>query len=181
MDNAENKIDVKSRPYKPEDFDIVGNYIYDKFHCTRYTIEQVIVRKGEIFFKVDGKEYNSQELYDNFDECYSVYTFGDEKYYLPAGAREQDDLNEQIKVKADSIKKVCPFCKSTDIHHSEEPSALDFSSITSKPSGLYIWCKSCNFALNHPQLPDTDEKIEIFSRFVDQWNSIEIKDGYVCK
>ena len=71
----------------------------------------------------------------------------------------------------------CPLCKSKDIHHSEESvSSLSFNSTT--PIGIYIWCKTCYFSINRPNLDMLSdvEKLQIFSDFVDKWNSIQIKE-----
>lgn len=37
MTKTKNDMTEKTRLYTPEDFDVVPDYLYDKFHCIRYT------------------------------------------------------------------------------------------------------------------------------------------------
>ena len=164
-----------SVPYTSEDFDDVNTTIYNKFHNIRYEISKVEIRDGELFFTVEGKEYGAQELYDNFDERYRSFDFGGEYYYLPAGMRETSIFRKQIEDKERELKKICPFCGSKNISNSEEPKNIEFSLHDPNPSGIFIKCQDCNFTLHEGKRCENDqEKLEIFSNFVERWNSLKI-------
>ena len=165
----------KSIPYTADDFDKVADQVYNKWHNIRYDVEKVEIRDGQIFFTIDGKEYNSQEFYNNFDERYRSFDLGGEYYYLPAGMREQSIYTTQIEQKEREINKVCPICGGKNISSSEEPRdiTLDFSSDT--PGGIFIKCNDCGFSLhNGSRIHDGREKFEVFSDFVNRWNTIKI-------
>ena len=165
-----------SVPYTAENFDDVNTTFFNKFHNIKYTASKVEIRDGEIFFTIEGKEYNAEELYKNFDERYRSFDLGGEYYYLPAGMREESIFTKQIEEKERELKKVCPICGSKNVTSSEEPRDLRLDFNSNDPTGLYIKCNDCGFTLHEgKRINNDEEKLEIFGSFVDRWNSFKIE------